>query len=72
MENTTLQALLEWTKKEYCDDEYISPKVLRNKIIELIPAEKEQIRDAYIIAQTLASDKYKSAEDYYNQNFNNQ
>ena len=65
-EKTALKELHEWIGFKRA---ILTIELLDEKIKELFPKEKAQIKDAYIVASTLTSEKYENSEDYYEKTF---
>jgi hypothetical protein len=64
---TAMQEMLEWTRKTFPMD-LDTPRLIEDKVQELLEKEKEQIIDAWIATDNEL--RRLSAEKYYNQTYN--
>ena len=62
-----MQEMLEWTRKTFPMD-LDTPRLIEDKVQELLEKEKEQIIDAWIATDNEL--RRLSAEKYYNQTYN--
>ena len=69
---TAMQELLEWTRKTLPMD-LDTPRMIEAKIESLLPVEKEQIKDAYLLGliHPLEIEASKQSEQYYNETYAN-
>ena len=62
---TALQELLEWMNAQM----FIKPKDLYSKVKELLPKEKEQLKDSWQEGSAFLGDSFDEFEDYYNKTY---